>query len=154
MSSSAQEAQRIEIAVRTESILSQFWRDDHTHDGLRALEIEGWVDVLEGSSPGEIRAAWASYQRSGPRTATGRLAKPDAGALWQMIVAARPKPKPVPVIVPDEPVRVRVSPERAREIMSEVFGSESGEAGPQAGALGAMARALAVGYVGTDEARQ
>lgn len=147
MSSSAQEEQRIEIAVRAESILSQFWRDDDTHDGLRALEIEGWVDVLEGCAPSEIRAAWASYQRSGPRSASGRLAKPDAGALWRIVIAARPKPKPIPTPpAPPAPDRPRISAERAQEIMAEVFGGPDAPGGAATGALGALARSLAAGY--------
>ncbi len=121
---------------------------------MRALELEGWVDVLEGCTATEIRAAWASYQRSGPRTATGRLAKPDAGALWQLVMTARPKPQPVRLVVPDEPPRVRISPERAREIMAEAFGGPDAPNGAATGALGALARSLAAGYVGTDEARQ
>lgn len=123
MYSSPLEAQRLEIAIRAEVILSQFWRDDDTHDGMRTIELEGLVDVLEGCSAAEIRAAWVSYQRSGPRTASGRLVKPDAGALWKIVILLRPKPRIAPnnVNVKETPIN-RVSAERAREIMQEVFG--------------------------------
>lgn len=147
-SSTPLEAQRFEIAIRAEVILPQFWRDDDAHDGMRAIELEGWVDVLGGCSAAEIRAAWASYQRSGPRTASGRLAKPDAGALWRIVVAARPKPKPVAVKPqPEDQPRKPITPERAREIMREVYGdTEQGTSEPQNGALGLSARSALEDY--------
>ena len=43
----------------------------------------------------KIRKAWATYQRTGPRTQSGKLYKPDAGALYQIIFRSRPKPKVV-----------------------------------------------------------
>lgn len=51
------------------------------------------MDVLENCSHSEIRTAWANYQKTGPRTNTGRLVKPDAGALYRLIINARPKPE-------------------------------------------------------------
>jgi hypothetical protein len=144
ISSSLIEGQRIEIAIRAEVILAQFWRDDDTHDGMRAIELKGWVDVLEGCSAAEMRAAWATYQRSGPRTGSGRLVKPDAGALWWIVMASRPKPKPAPIRAQIAEVpRERITPERAREIMREVWGSIwEPSSWPQNGALGALAQAV------------
>jgi hypothetical protein len=156
ISSSLLEAQRIEIAIRAEVILSQFWRDDGSHDGMRAIELEGWVDVLEGCTAAEIRAAWTSYQRSGPRTASGRLAKPDAGALWRIVMASRPKPKPLPIRPQvEEAPRERMSPERVRQIMREVFGGpDAAEPEAQSGALGALAKAVLQGYSQEPEGSQ
>ena len=151
LSTPLQKEHRAKIGVRVEAILGTFWRDD-TADVVRACEIQGWIDVLETCSHNEIRAAWADYQRSGPRSANGRLLKPDAGAIWRIIIAARPKPKPAPKIVPQEPERPRVMPERARQIMAEVFGRGGAQDAPQAGALGALARSLATGYAGDDGA--
>lgn len=75
------------------------------------------MDVLENCSHSEIRDAWATYQKTGPRTASGRLVKPDAGALYQTILRSRPKPVAVPR--PEEPRPERVSPERARELLEQ-----------------------------------
>jgi hypothetical protein len=112
-----QQAHRAKIGIRAEAILGQFWRDDATSDAVRALEIEGWMDVLENCSHSEIRAAWTEYQKVGPRSAAGRLAKPDAGALYRLILKARPKPK---LVQPqDEEARVPCSPEKAEEILRE-----------------------------------
>lgn len=116
LSPQQQEAHRVKIGVRAEAILGQFWRDDATPDAVRALEIEGWMDVLENCSHSEIRKAWATYQRTGPRTASGKLYKPDAGALWKIVQSMRPKPKPVET--KPEPQRERVTAEAAQEILS------------------------------------
>ena len=77
------------VGVRVQSILDQFWRDDHTPDALQAMEMEGWIDVLEECSHIEIRSAWTVYQNGGPRTSSGRLAKPLAGDLWRIIRVMR-----------------------------------------------------------------
>lgn len=110
----------------------QFWRDDATPDALRALEVEGWMDVLENCSHSEIRMAWATYQRVGPRTDRGRLCKPDAGALHRIVMAERPKP----VLVRPAPEQERrappCTPEAAARIMREVFGDDRAELGPLA----------------------
>jgi len=86
---------------------------------LQALEIEGWCDVLENCSHSEIRAAWAGYQKTGPRTVSGRLYKPDAGALYRIIQSARPKPRVVPQ---PEPKRTepRITAEQADAILDHV----------------------------------
>jgi len=75
------------------------------------------MDVLENCSHSEIRKAWATYQRTGPRTAAGKLYKPDAGALWKIVQTMRPKPKPVET--KPEPPRERISAEAAQEILSK-----------------------------------
>lgn len=80
---------RSEIGVRAEAMLSQFWRDEDTSEAVRALEIEGWMDVLEHVTQREVREAWAEYQRSGPRTKAGKLYRPDPGAIYQLILKKR-----------------------------------------------------------------
>ena len=72
------EAQRTRTGVRIMAILGQFWRDDATPDAVQAIELEGWMDVLEPLTEREIRDAWAVYQRTGPRSRNGALRKPDA----------------------------------------------------------------------------
>lgn len=62
---------------------------------MQVLELEGWMDVLQECSHGEVSAAWALYNRAGPRTAAGKLYKPDAGYLWRLIEAARSEGWPV-----------------------------------------------------------
>ena len=148
LSTQHQKDHRAKIGVRVESILLNFWREDSVADIVRVCEIQGWVDVLETCSHSEVRAAWAEYQRSGPRNALGRLLKPDAGALWRIVMASRPKPKPAPIKAQiAEAPRERMSPERVREIMREVFGeTDAAEGEAWNGALGALAKAVLQGY--------
>lgn len=141
MSPQQQQAHRTKIGVRAEAILSQFWREDKTPDAIRALEIEGWMDVLENCSHSEIRDAWCDYQKRGPRTQAGRLYKPDAGALYGIIEARRPKmavvPTPMRKTTPQEDAeymkrmaRDRINPERAaaaeRILRGTVFDKKMG----------------------------
>jgi len=119
-----QVSHRSKIGLRAEAILSQFWREDSTPEAVQALEIEGWMDVLENCSHIEIRQAWATYQKTGPRTANGRLYKPDAGAIYRLILDERPRPQIVRQAAP-EPHREIISPQRKAEIMREVFGSDT-----------------------------
>lgn len=63
-------------------------------DAVQALEIEGWIHVLQECSHSEINSAWEIYQKGGPRSAKGRLYKPDAGFLWKMIETARERDWP------------------------------------------------------------
>ena len=86
---------REKIGVRAKTILSQFWASDSTPVVMQVLELEGWMDVLQECSHGEVSAAWALYNRAGPRTAAGKLYKPDAGYLWRLIEAARSEGWPV-----------------------------------------------------------
>ena len=116
MSPQQQEAHRLKIGVRAQAILSQFWRDDETPDAVQALEIEGWCDVLENCAHSEIRQAWAAYQKTGPRTKAGKLYKPDAGALYRIIMATRPKPR---IVARSEPEREPCPPEVAAEIVAK-----------------------------------
>jgi len=116
-SSQQSKARRIELAVRIEAILGHFWRDD-TPDAVRVIELEGWLDVLGTCTVKELRTAWARYQRDGPRSDRGSLHRPDAGALWRLVLAGRPRRAPTPPVV--EVPREIVTPERAIQIMNEV----------------------------------
>lgn len=86
---SAQQSQseRAELALRITAMLGTFWGADDTADEIRAIELETWLDTLGEMTCDEFRAAWIEYQRSGPRTAKGRLYKPDAGAIWRLVSA-------------------------------------------------------------------
>lgn len=117
MSPQQQQAHRAKIGVRARAILGQFWQDLETHDAEKAIEVEGWMDVLENCSHSEIRYAWRDYQIDpNNRTARGRLAKPDAGALRAIILSKRPRPKLVRQPLPPEPVKERCDPKTAQEI--------------------------------------
>jgi hypothetical protein len=108
------------MPARFRAILGQFWQDADTEDAVQAIEIEGWMDVLENCSHSEIRAAWRDYQTdANNRTARGRLAKPDAGAIRAIILRKRPKPRMVKPVT-EEPKLAPVSAERAAEIMEEI----------------------------------
>ena len=120
MSPQQQEAHRAKIGVRARAILGQFWQDADTHDAEKAIEVEGWMDVLENCSHSEIRFAWRDYQTNPKnRTARGRLAKPDAGALLDIIYRKRPKPQVAYSQPESEPVKKRIDPETAQRICEE-----------------------------------
>lgn len=129
LSQQQQQAQRTDhraqIALRVTVILGQFWQDNDSPDAVRALEIEGWCDVLEPCTQDEIRRGWANYQISGPRTSTGRLYKPDAGAILALIWGARHREalaRPQrPASAPEEEPRIAVTPEQREQIMRDVY---------------------------------
>jgi hypothetical protein len=105
----AQRDHRIKLGVRVMAIMNQFWVDEKTPDVIRVVEIEGWLDVLQVLSETEVRAAWATYQQTGPRTDTRVLKRPDPGALLdlamhsRMIANAMKKPKEALVVEPERP---------------------------------------------------
>jgi hypothetical protein len=84
------------------------------------LEIEGWQDVLEVLSEMEFRKSWSEYQRSGPRTKSGKLYKPDAGALFKIAMGSRPKVRIIAEPKPEGPPREPMTAERRQAIMDEV----------------------------------
>lgn len=88
----------------------------------QTIESEGWSDVLQTCSHSEIRQAWARYQTHGPRTAKGRLYKPDAGAIYKIIMDARPKPEPVAMqrITEEKPaIKTTISREKREEMLTD-----------------------------------
>lgn len=96
------------------AILSAFWQDESAPDAIRAIQIEGWLDVLQELSEQELRDSWADYQRTGPRNAARTLKRPDPGALRDIAMRARDvaaigRPKP-----PPEPERVISEEDKAR----------------------------------------
>ena len=107
---------RAKIGVRARTILDQFWVDRETPEAQQVLEVEGWMDVLENCSHSEIRSAWATYQKTGPRTQSGKLNKPDAGALYRIIMQSRPKPRLVAAPEPKRPAPC--PPDVAQEIIA------------------------------------
>lgn len=105
------------------------------------MEVEGWIDVLEKCSHSEIRFAWRDYQLDNKnRTERGRLAKPDAGALFRIILssrAAKPKPRD-PVPESHQITEEKISPEAAQKILDEAdfhpvhgFGGYNGKPFPK-----------------------
>ncbi len=87
---------------------------------MQAMEIEGWMDVLENCSHSEIRAAWRDYQTDpSNRTARGRLAKPDAGAIRAIVLQKRPRPQLVQP-EPEAQTKPVVTAEQASRILEEV----------------------------------
>ena len=128
-----QENQRAETALRVSAMLAQFWQDHDTPRVMRALEIEGWCDVLRDCSQDEIREAWRTYQIGGSRTASGRLYRPDAGAIFHLIGKERARLRleqrkaevRLALSSPPEPPReARVTLERGRAILAEVYGAD------------------------------
>lgn len=88
LSPQQKEQHRIRLGLRLRAILTQFWQEDVSAP-VRAMELEGWVDVLEDLTEDEVRNAWAAYQRSGPRSEKGALYRPDAGAIRKLADEAR-----------------------------------------------------------------
>ncbi len=120
LSTEAQQNHRAKIGIRVRAILGQFWQDADTHDAEKVIEVEGYMDVLENCSHSEIRFAWRDYQTNPDnRTARGRLAKPDAGALLAIIYSKRPRPVIVHSKPKPEPERVRCDPKVAQAICAE-----------------------------------
>ena len=117
---------RMELAVRIQAMLLQFWVAEDTEDAIRVIELETWLDTLGGISPDEFRHAVVDYNRTGPRTGSGRLVKPDPGAIWRLISQRRAadfvemqRSLPPP---PPPPPKVRVTKEQAAAILKEAFG--------------------------------
>jgi hypothetical protein len=111
---------RAAIGLRATTILAEFWRDRDEPDAQRALQIEVWMDVLEPFTQAEIRAAWAEYNRSGPRSERGQLLRPDPGALRTIILRNRPVPPRVASqLAPREPDRIPCPADKARAMLDE-----------------------------------
>lgn len=107
-----------------QAILGAFWVDEDTPDEVRAMELQGWLKVLDAYTADDVSDAWAEYQRSGPRSEAGRLARPDAGALYRIIVKARAnaaiatrRPAPPEQQLPPPP---RVTAAQALKIIKDV----------------------------------
>lgn len=114
---------RARLVPYVQAILQAFWRDEDTAGVVQAVELQGWLDVLEPLSESEVRRAWADYQKSGPRSGSGRLLRPDAGAIRQIAMNERAdalrKTRAV-LPPPTEPPRERVSAEAAAAILADL----------------------------------
>lgn len=121
LSEDQKEAHRAKIGLRVRALLGQFWQNHDVSDAEKAIEVEGWIDVLEDCSHSEIRYAWRDYQMNlTNRNAKGRLMKPDAGLLRRIITAKRPKPEPIDSVVETKAYpRDRVTKEEAAAILAE-----------------------------------
>lgn len=122
LSEQQQREHRVKIGVRVRAILAGFWQHADTPDVQQAMEVEGWIDVLEQCSHSEIRFAWRDYQTDlKNRTERGRLVKPDAGALFRIILSKRAvKPKPQqPTPESHQITEEKASPERKQQILDE-----------------------------------
>lgn len=121
-------AEREAVGIQAKFILDQFWRDEESEEA-RFLLFRSWMDVLEGCSEDEIRKAWADYQRTGPRTAAGKLYRPDPGAMWLRIDKAREPARLAKALAAREvdlqaakAGTQRLTDERRAEIIREVCG--------------------------------
>jgi hypothetical protein len=97
------------IAGRALTLLSHYWRADDPVE-LTAAIGKDWADVLEGMPRDAIQKAAIQFQRDEPKR------KPTPAAIYALAKVFIPKP--VRVETP-EPVRERVTAERAAQIMAE-----------------------------------
>jgi len=102
-------AHREWIGGRALTLLSHYWRADDPVE-LTAAIGKDWADVLEGMPRDAIQKAAIQFQRDEPRR------KPTPAAIYAL--AKIFVPKPTPVATP-EPVRERITAERAAQIMEE-----------------------------------
>lgn len=125
--------QKARLMVWVSAILSEFWTED-APDDMRAIQMRSWAAVLVEVTADELLAAWTRYQKEGPRSASGRLARPDAGALFQSVMKAhkhqREMNPPVRVQLAAPAPEPRMSPERMAEIMREAGYHSNVEAKP------------------------
>lgn len=115
------ETHRARMAVRVLTLLRQFFQAD-VEPAERAVEVEGWLDVVDGLTEAEFRDAWAEYQRTGPRSERGALLRPDAGAIYGIAMKARAATlavKRAALAPPTEPPRERVSADAAAAILAQ-----------------------------------
>ena len=109
-----QQDHRVLIGVTIKAILRQFWQDVNSADAVEAVELSLWLDILQECSNPELFKAWATYSKDtkNRNANTGRLHKPDAGALYTLVQKARndklpkqPKAPPVSVVRKSEPTQ-------------------------------------------------
>lgn len=93
------------------TLLSHYWREDDPSEMDAALARD-WCDILEGMTQDATHRACQAYLRSEPRR------KPTPGAIYELAFGFMPRPVVVRSAPEDRPVRVTA--ERAAEIMVEV----------------------------------
>lgn len=79
------------VAIFSKAVLARFWSDADEPQEYRDVEIDTWLDVIGKLGHDEIRAAWADYQKTGPRTRDGKLYRPDPGAIYHLVMKRRKK---------------------------------------------------------------
>jgi hypothetical protein len=95
------------------TLLSHYWRDDDPSEMDEAIARD-WCDILEGTPQDAIAKACTAYLRTEPRR------KPTPGAIYALAKSFIPVPSVVYRAPVPEPVKERMSAERAAEIMAEV----------------------------------
>jgi len=114
------------ILGRIATLLGHYWREDDPSELNEAMGRD-WADILEGMPQDAIAKACMAYLRSEPRR------KPSPGAIYALARDYMPRPTVVHRAPEPEPVRERMTAERAAEIMAEVgfrpqkFGGASDE---------------------------
>jgi hypothetical protein len=98
---------------RIATLLSHYWREDDPSELNEAIGRD-WADILEGMPQDAIAKACMAYLRSEPRR------KPSPGAIYALARENMPRPVIVARVPEPEPVRERMTAERAAEIMAEV----------------------------------
>lgn len=99
---------RAKVGVRVRAFLDNFYVESRDA-AVMAVDVDLWATALQQFSHSEIMAGFGAYFNDGPRTKSGKLTKPDPGAIKALIFKARPKPKPRPVV--EDPPRPAPSPE-------------------------------------------
>jgi hypothetical protein len=121
-SSQERRSRREWILGRIATLLSHYWREDDPSELNEAMGRD-WADILEGIPQDALAKACTAYLRNEPRR------KPTPGAIYAL--ARSFIPAPVIVHRAPEPVKERLTAERAAEIMAEVgfrpktFGGEA-----------------------------
>ncbi len=101
------------ILGRIATLLGHYWREDDPAELNEAFGRD-WADILEGMPQDAIAKACTAYLRSEPRR------KPTPGAIYALARSFIPAPVIVHRAPEPEPVKERLSAERAAEIMAEV----------------------------------
>lgn len=107
------QSHRLWIAGRILTLLSHYWREDDPSAMDEAIARD-WADVLEGMPQTAIEKSCKRYLRDEPRR------KPTPGAIYALARSFIPAPVIVHRAPEPEPMKERLSAERAEEIMAEV----------------------------------
>lgn len=105
------------IAGRVKTLLASFW-DPREDEALEEAVLDDWIAVLEGVPERHVQDACIAYLADPPRTKSGAPRRPVPGDILMLAkrFEARNRPRPKEDRAA-EPVRERVSPERATEML-------------------------------------
>lgn len=98
---------------RIATLLGHYWREDDPAELNEAFGRD-WADILEGIPQDALAKACTAYLRNEPRR------KPTPGAIYALARSFIPAPVIVHRAPESEPVKERLTAERAAEIMAEV----------------------------------